>query len=124
MTVRVFLLSLCVLMASPGFSDTCPDPVNSSLQWGEIPKGWQLSPFSPNDVQPDDPTRFRKANILLAGFGQGVACTYEASYGYFTIWWQGRVRLPNCNDGYWARTNGGYVCSFSLDDCSYQVAVE
>jgi Protein of unknown function (DUF3757) len=97
----------------------CPDPQTSSLSWGEIPEPWELSPFSPDIPQADPLTSFKKANILVAGYGHGISCTYRESQGYYTIWWQTKVRIPSFNEPYWAKTLGGYVCSMGVPECQF-----
>ena len=97
----------------------CPDPNNSSLQWGEIPPPWQQNPFSENSPQGEIGTRFIRANILVAGFGRGVACTYQNSVGYYSIWWQGNVKVPARTDNNWRDTLGGFECTGSLDACVF-----
>ena len=108
-----------VVQASTAF---CPDPKTSSLQWGEIPAPWKISPFSQNRVQGDETTRFVNAQILVAGYGQGVVCTYRYSLGTYSIWWQTLVRIPSPpTEWNWMATNMGYLCSNSIVDCAFSV---
>ena len=121
---RLIILScLCgisfVVDAATAF---CPDPKTSSLQWGEIPPPWKISPFSPNTVQGDERTRFVNAQVLVAGYGQGVVCTYQYSLGTYSIWWQKLVRIPSPPTQWnWMDTNMGYLCSNSILDCAFSV---
>lgn len=100
---------------------TCPDPETSSLKWGEIPPPWLPNPFSSNLPQADDNTLFKRANILVAGYGQGVLCTYSFTYGEYSIWWPVRTKIPAPEDYHWIDTLGGYVCNDGLDECKFYV---
>ncbi len=120
---NITLIILCffsfIADASTAF---CPDPQTSSLKWGEIPPPWEISPFSPNTVQGDVQTRFVNVQILVAGYGQGVVCTYEYSLGTYSIWWQKLVRIPSPPmEWNWMETNMGYLCSESLLACAFSV---
>ena len=99
----------------------CPDPQTSSLQWGKIPPPWEFDPFSAQHVQADENTRFVNAQILVAGYGQGIVCTYRYSLGTYSIWWQKLVRLPSANQWNWMDTNIGYLCSESILGCAFSV---
>lgn len=100
----------------------CPDPKTSTLQWGEILAPWKISPFSPNKVQGDEHTRFVNAQILVAGYGQGVVCTYQYTLGTYSIWWQTLVRIPTPSTEWnWMATNMGYLCSNSINDCAFSI---
>ena len=102
----------------------CPYPQGTSLAWGKPPAPWQINPSSLQRPQVDDNTRFLKANILVAGVGQGISCTYENSLGQYSIWWQVRSKIPSRQELYWVATVGGYVCSASLEECVFQAAIE
>lgn len=105
-----------------GTTAFCPDPQTTSLKWGVIPLPWKLSPFSPHTAQGDDHTRFVNAQILVAGYGQGVVCTYHYSLGTYTIWWQTLVRIPSPPTQWnWMDTNMGYLCSTSIEGCAFSV---
>lgn len=108
----------CVVGASTGF---CPDPKTSSLKWGEIPPPFEVDPFSQHSVQGDATTRFINVQILVAGYGQGVVCTYRNSLGLYSIWWQTLVKIPSPENWYWMDTNIGYLCSNSILDCAFSV---
>lgn len=108
-----------LLAVSHAQAAICPDPNNSSLQWGEIPPPWEVSPFSQNRPQGEINTRFVRANILVAGFGRGIACNYQNSIGYYTIWWQVNVKMPSRNDNNWRDSLAGYECTSSLAECVF-----
>lgn len=63
------------------YATNCPDPQTTSLKWGVPPAPWTVNPYSPNRPQGDKNTLFVRANILVAGYGQGVVCTYRNSGG-------------------------------------------
>ncbi len=119
---RKLLWALLVLHSSYAAATTCPDPETSSLKWGVIPLPWELNPFSANSPQADDTTRFARANILVAGYGQGVMCTYRNSVGEYSIWWQILTKIPPRSDNQWINTLGGYVCTQGLEECVFHVA--
>lgn len=102
---------------------TCPDPETSSLKWGEPPKPWLLNPYSPNRPQGEENTQFVRANIMVAGMGRGVICTYRNSVGLYSIWWPARVKVPAREEYNWIDTNGGFVCTESLTSCQFSVAL-
>ncbi|HHF7344896.1 TPA: DUF3757 domain-containing protein [Legionella feeleii] len=102
----------------------CPDPETSSLRWGILPAPWQKDPFSAHNPQGEANTQFVRANIMVAGLGQGVVCTYKNSVGHYSIWWPVRVKIPARSDNNWIDTLGGYVCTDSLGSCQFYVAVE
>ncbi len=100
----------------------CPDPNQSSLKWGEPPKPWVKSPFS-REPQGEKGTRFVKADILVTGdLGQGAVCTYRNSLGKYSIWWQGRVKVPAKKDYNWVDVPSGLICTNSIADCVFTVA--
>lgn len=119
----VWLVAGC-LMASAGYAaiSTCPDPNTTSLQWGVPPAPWVVNPYSPNKPQGEPGTVFVRANILVAGLGRGVVCTYKNSLGDYSIWWQVLVKVPSRNDYRWIDTLGGFVCTQSLSDCEFSAA--
>lgn len=100
-------------------STTCPDPDTTSLKWGVPPSPWVENPFSPNKPQGEENTRFVKANILVARYGQGVTCTYKNSVGEYSIWWQVLTKIPARSDYSWIDTLGGYVCTQGLTACHF-----
>ena len=117
-----FVMLCCFTLVVRAETAFCPDPSTSSLQWGEIPAPWKLSPFSPNTAQGDEHTRFVNAQILVAGYGQGIVCTYQYSLGTYSIWWQTLVRIPTpTTEWNWMSTNMGYLCSNSIADCAFSV---
>jgi hypothetical protein len=101
---------------------TCPDPNTTSLKWGEIPKPWQLNPYSPNRPQGEEGTRFGRANIMVAGTGRGIVCSYKNSLGVYSIWWPVPVKIPSRNNYNWIEIYGGFVCTQSLAACDFSVA--
>lgn len=103
---------------------TCPDPRTSSLYWGGIPVPWIKDPFSANTPQGDAQTTFVRANILVAGVGRGIVCTYKNSIGNYSIWWPVRIKIPATVDYNWIATPGGYICTEGIDECEFSVAVE
>lgn len=113
------LFSSCSILA---YGMNCPDPETTSLKWGVPPSPWEVSPVSAHDPQGDDNTRFVKANILVAGYGRGVACTYHNSVGDYTIWWQVLTKIPAPSDYSWIDTPGGFVCAQGLIQCQFYVA--
>lgn len=119
MRIKLCLCLLATLVAMNTFADICPDPKTTSLQWGAPPTPWEENPYSPNRPDGDENTRFIQANILSAGFGQGIVCIYETSVGRYSIWWQVRVRLPSPLETQWASDFGGYSCQLSLSDCAF-----
>ena len=102
-------------------SEHCPDPQTTSLQWGAPPSPWIENPFSANSPQGDENTRFVRANIVVAGYGQGVVCTYRIATGDYSIWWPVRTKIPAPTESSWMSTLGGFVCSQGLDQCQFQV---
>jgi hypothetical protein len=102
----------------------CPDPSTSSLRSGKIPPPWSLSPFSENHPQAEDGSNFVKANILVAGFGNGVVCTYKNVIGNYSIWWRVSVKIPAPTENYWISILGGYVCTQALGACIFYPASE
>lgn len=111
-----------VLWSGVGLAFNCPDPQTTSLKWGEPPSPWVVNPYSPHPPQGDEGTRFIRANILVAGYGQGVVCTYRNSLGDYSIWWQVRTKIPAPVDYHWIDTLGGFVCTEGLDQCQFSVA--
>ena len=103
------------------FASTCPDPETSSLQWGEVPESWSVSPFSVTP-QGEANTRFVRANIMVAGLGRGIVCTYHNSLGDYSIWRQVLVKIPAPVDYNWIDTLGGFVCTASLVNCQFNTA--
>lgn len=117
-----FLIASLLFFIASLEAAVCPDPNHSSLQWGVIPLPWQLNPFSENRPQGEKNTAFIKANILVAGYGRGIACTYKNSVGYYSIWWPVNVKVPARTDYYWRDTLGGFECTISLEGCVFYPA--
>ncbi len=105
------------LVLSSAQAAICPDPITSSLQWGEIPYPWQANPFS--TMQPQGGASFYRANILQAGLGRGVLCTYRTLEGYYSIWWEVNVKIPSRIENNWHETLGGYECTQPLNTCVF-----
>nr|WP_082060389.1 DUF3757 domain-containing protein [Legionella hackeliae] len=122
--IAVTLIFSLLALDSYAQNFICPDPDNSSLKWGVIPKPWIENPYSSNHVQGESGTRFSRANIMVAGLGRGVVCTYKNSVGLYSIWWPVRVKIPARVDYNWIETLGGFVCTQSLTDCIFSVAIE
>jgi hypothetical protein len=101
----------------------CPDPNTSSLQWGVPPLPWIENPFSPNGPQGEENTHFVRANILVAGLGRGVVCTYRISVGEYSIWWPVLTKIPARSDYRWIDTLGGFVCTDGIGHCEFHVAL-
>lgn len=119
MKKQLILSLVLALSCLIGYAAHCPDPENSSLLWGEVPEPWEVSPFSQNRPQGEAGTQFTQANILIAGRGLGVSCTYQNSLGYYTIWQQRNVRIPGSVDYYWHKAPGGYACTQSFTACLF-----
>lgn len=120
----LFLGLIGALYAGCNYALTCPDPQTTSLKWGVPPEPWQVNPFSAYDPQGDEATRFLRANILVAGYGQGVVCTYRMSIGDYSIWWPVLTKVPSRMDYSWIDAPGGFVCTQGLELCRFEVAVE
>lgn len=114
-----FSLGFCSITSH---ASTCPDPGTTSLQWGVPPAPWVVNPFSLNDPQGEEGTLFVRANILVAGYGQGVMCTYRMSAGEYSIWWQVKTKIPARSDYSWIETLGGFVCTQGLSLCQFYTA--
>lgn len=121
MTIRQLVCFLFFITTSLNAA-ICPDPNTSSLQWGEPPTPWVANPMSTNPPQGEANTQFVRANILVAGLGQGVVCTYQNSIGYYSIWWKVLVKIPSRNDYRWIDDRSGFVCTQSLENCDFTVA--
>lgn len=116
---KLWLLSISVAFSSVQAA-ICPDPNNSSLSWGEVPKPWVVNPFSEQTPQGEVGARFKRANILVAGvIGRGVVCAYQNSLGVYSIWWPVNVKVPARVDYLWRDTLGGFECTDSLETCVF-----
>jgi hypothetical protein len=113
---------LATLLLNNLHAMTCPNPATTSLQWGEPPEPWLVNPFSAHAPQGEEGTRFVKANILVAGYGKGVVCTYRMSVGEYSIWWPVLTKIPAREDSRWIDTLGGFVCVQGLTQCEFEVA--
>ncbi|KTD24368.1 Uncharacterised protein [Legionella lansingensis] len=126
--MKQIILAFCLLsfffvsLSSKAQISTCPDPNTTSLKWGVIPEPWVLNPYSAHRPQGDKNTRFVRSNIVVAGTGRGVVCSYENSVGIYSIWWPVPVKIPARTDYNWIEIYGGYVCTQSLSDCQFSVA--
>jgi len=116
----LFSLSFCLNLLQA--ATICPDPNNSSLQWGEVPPPWKVNPFSPNVPQGEANAKFVRANIMVRGVGRGVICTYRNSGGDYSIWWQVPVKIPARSDYHWIELSEGFVCTESLTSCQFYAA--
>ncbi len=116
-----FLCLVTSLLGVAAYAENCPDPNTTSLQWGVPPEPWEVSPFS-QSPQGEENTQFIRANILVAGYGQGVACSYRNSLGNYTIWWKVPTKIPARVDYNWIEIMGGYVCTVGLIPCQFYVA--
>lgn len=106
------------------YASICPDPNTTSLQWGVPPEPWVENPYSPHSPQGEENTRFVRSNILVAGYGHGVTCTYQNSIGEYSIWWPVLTKIPARVDYHWIDTPGGYVCTHELTECQFFVAAK
>ena len=118
-TEFLILLIAGVGFLNQGHAAICPDPNTGSLSWGEIPAPWEANPFSANTPQGEVNTKFVRANIMVAGIGRGVVCTYHNSLGEYSIWWDTLVKIPARIDYNWIDALGGYVCAKSLEICEF-----
>jgi len=122
MNNTLYLAGIFFIASVSASAAICPDPHTSSLRWGEIPAPWIENPFSEHSPQGDEQTTFVRANILVAGMGRGVACTYQNSIGYYSIWWPVSVKIPGPADYYWRSSLGGFECTDSLVSCVFYPA--
>ncbi len=122
MTYFKLILSVILTVAFSviSWAHVCPDPQTSSLNHGVPPSPWKVNPFSDNTPQGEADARFVRANVLVAGLGQGVMCTYKISVGYYSIWWQVITKIPAPIDYRWIAVQGGYACSVGLNECSFE----
>ncbi|WP_419420945.1 DUF3757 domain-containing protein [Legionella sp. D16C41] len=123
---RIIFLYIFIInvVYSLSFAAMCPDPLKSSLAWGEIPEPWQENPFSEHKPQGDEHTQFVRANIMVAGaYGRGIICTYKNTLGYYSIWWPVLVKIPARIDYNWVDTLGGYVCTQEIQICQFYPAI-
>lgn len=118
----ILLAALCSLTPLSSVATICPDPNHSSLQWGEVPLPWEVNPFSEHQPQGEENAHFIRANILLAGSGRGIVCTYAISIGYYSIWWQVPVKIPAPAENNWRRSTAGYECTHSIVGCVFYPA--
>lgn len=118
----IFIAGLVFALGSLGcYATHCPDPQTTSLKWGEVPAPWVVNPYSQRP-QGDDNTLFIRANIIVAGYGRGVTCTYRNSGGDYSIWWPVLTKMPSRVDYRWIDTLGGFVCTQGLEACEFSVA--
>ncbi|MBA3536907.1 MAG: DUF3757 domain-containing protein [Tatlockia sp.] len=126
--MKKLLFSTLTILSLANFSSqatilTCPDPQSTSLKNGLPPAPWAINPFSSNPVTVDENTQFEKANVLLAGRrGLGVLCFYKNRAGHYSIWWETLVKIPPVQDYNWIDTNGGFICSGTIENCKFSVA--
>ena len=118
----IFFGLFLVLGSFISHATNCPDPETTSLKWGVPPEPWVVNPFSPNSPQGEDNTRFVRANILVAGYGQGVMCTYRISVGDYSIWWQVPTKIPARVDYDWIDIPSGFICTRGLALCNFYTA--
>lgn len=117
-TLGLFALSMNI------YAFSCPNPETTSLKWGVPPSPWIENPLSNHRPTAEPNTTFVKANILVAGYGHGVVCTYASASGEYSIWWPVLTKIPASIDYRWIKTLGGYVCVQGLSDCQFEVAHE
>lgn len=118
----LILAALIMPYSVATYATSCPDPQTTSLRWGVPPSPWVENPYSSNSPQGEENTRFVRANILIAGFGRGVVCTYKISVGEYSIWWQAPTKIPGPVDYNWIETLGGFVCTQGIEHCVFHVA--
>ncbi|PJD94954.1 MAG: hypothetical protein CK426_01455 [Legionella sp.] len=117
----VLLVLMCGVFLSGGlWSFTCPDPQTTSLRDGIPPSPWIINPFSAHRPAGEEGAYFVRANILRAGIGRGVLCTYRISKGDYSILWQAPTKIPAPTDYQWIAVMGGYACSLSLAICTFE----
>ncbi|ARB90811.1 DUF3757 domain-containing protein [Legionella longbeachae] len=116
---RFYILVYFLIQFSTAHSTICPDPKTTSLQWGVPPEPWVVNPVSPHRPQGDVNTSFVRANILVAGYGRGVVCTYRNSIGEYSIWWPTLTKIPSRLDYHWIETLAGFVCFQGLEQCQF-----
>ena len=119
---RLLCGALLLSTISSVYATICPDPANSSLQQGIIPQPWKINPFSENTPQGELESQFTRANVLVAGLGMGIICTYENTQGCYSIWWETNVKIPSNNDNHWRNSLGGFECTDSLEECVFYTA--
>lgn len=119
---KLLLLLASLALNTMLYASVCPDPETSSLSRGVIPYPWVENPFSPNKPDAESGMYFLRANILVAGLGKGVTCTYQSSVGEFSIWWDVMTKIPARNDNNWIDGLGGFVCSQGLEQCVFYTA--
>jgi hypothetical protein len=112
-----------ILCCGLNYAYECPNPETTSLKWGVPPEPWIVNPFSAHAPQGEANTRFVRANILVAGYGQGVVCTYHISIGDYSIWWPVLTKIPARTDNHWIDTLGGFVCTQEREHCIFDAAV-
>ncbi|MDI1352286.1 MAG: DUF3757 domain-containing protein [bacterium] len=118
---KILILVLLGIQSLASYANTCPDPETTSLKWGVIPLPWLANPFSANTPQGEKGTIFKRVSILVAGYGQGVTCTYHNSLGLYSIWWPIITKIPAPVDYQWINTLGGFACSQGLNQCFFEV---
>ncbi|KTD14799.1 hypothetical protein Lgra_0502 [Legionella gratiana] len=116
---QLLILGFLLTQFGVAYTTNCPDPMTSSLKWGIPPDPWVVNPVSPRRPQGDENTHFVRANILVAGYGRGVVCTYKNSVGDYSIWWPTLTKIPSRLDYNWIKTLGGFVCAQGLEQCQF-----
>lgn len=116
---HLFVLGLFLVQFGVSHATNCPDPQTTSLKWGVPPEPWVVNPVSPRRPQGDVNTRFVRANILVAGYGRGVVCTYRNSAGEYSIWWSTLTKIPSRLDYNWIDALNGFVCTQGLEQCQF-----
>lgn len=121
--IVILMIATLASLTSQAAIVGCPDPKTSSLRWGTVPEPWLVNPFSVNRPQGEANLQFVSANIMVAGIGRGVICTYRNSVGLYSIWWPVRVKIPSFVDRNWIGIYGGFICTEFLSNCKFSVAV-
>ena len=116
---RLLIAAFCFIFLQ-GQARICPLP--SVVSTGVPPAPWQWNPFSDVRPQGQGALVLLRANILIAGWGRGVLCSYGNKTGIYSVWWPVTVKVPAPIDYRWIDTLGGFECTDSLTICEFYPA--